>query len=197
MDKVLHKQATIVKGWRHYIEPIHVNQMHGAGMILTARKAIYESSEVRKNWEAWVEALESGNYQQDADGGVLNRLVEGIGSYGSAWCCLGVACDLQGVSWRLDETNNVYTYSDGNGPTYDCLPDSYLMYDSFGIIKETDTDEGRDIYLIVKVHQDGRYHHVLTQASALNDDGVSFDTIAQAIRNTYLNPVYERLAKGL
>lgn len=194
MDKVLQKQATIVKGLMHFIELKHVNEMHGAGMILAARKAIYESSGVRKNWEAWVEALESGNYLQDADGGVLNR---DIGSYGSAYCCLGVACDLQGVSWRLDKTNNLYTYSNGNGPTHDCLPDHNLMNKSFGVIKETDSDGGQDIYLIVKYYQDGKYHHTLTCATALNDDGVSFDTIAQAIRNTYLNPVDERLAKGL
>ena len=193
MDKILKKQATTAK-MKLQTSKYPLRDTHGADMILTARRAIYESSEVRKNWEEWVQALESGEYEQDGDGGVLNRYIDD--EY-STYCCLGVACDLQGVSWQLDQSNSVYTYSsEYTAMARDCLPDHDLMNQAFGVIKEGH-DEGNDIYLIVKYRRDGEYHHGLTQASGMNDDGVSFARIAQAIRNTYLNPVDEWIAKGL
>ena len=151
MDKILKKQATTVRmTLQTPTRPLR--EANGTEMILAARKAIYESSEVRKNWEEWVQALENGEYEQDEDGGVLNR---SIGGGDSTYCCLGVACDLQGVSWQLDRDNGFYTYN----PEYmervhDCLPDHDLMNKSFGVIKEAH-DEGNDIYLIVKYREMG------------------------------------------
>ena len=204
MEKILKKQATTMKSVNIALpkrENVHsqatgrIGDMLGTEMILAARNAIYESSRVRENWETWVEALESGDYEQDADGGVLNR---NVGKGESTWCCLGVACDLQDVSWTKDDGNGVYLYVDKeDGTSRDCLPDPYLMNDSFGVIRQEisldNWDEGNDIYLIAKFYENGKYHTGLVTGSAANDDGVSFATIAQAIRNTYLNPVYERM----
>jgi len=197
MDKVLKKQATAMKVGRSNMSLPHgpvesIGDLTGAEMILTARKAIYESSEVRNNWEAWAQALESGDYQQDSDGGVLKRRK---GPNYSHFCCLGVACDLQDVSWQVDEANGIYLYnSEFSGPR-DCLPDHYIMNRAFGVVKETDTDEGNDVYLVVKFRDGGKYHTGLITASGANDDHVPFKTIAKAIRNTYLNPVYERMGR--
>ena len=196
MDKVLKKQATAMKGSSNTISLPHgpvetINDMVGADMILTAREAIYESSEVRKNWEAWVQALESGDYQQDSDGGVLKRRK---GPTYSHFCCLCVACDLQGVSWQVDEMNGVYLYNpELGGGSRDCLPDHDFMNRAFGVVKENTSDEGNDVYLIAKYRDGGKYRTGLITASGANDSHVPFETIAKAIRNTYLNPVYERL----
>ena len=198
MDKVLKKQATAMKGNQHTISLPHgpvetINDMVGADMILTAREAIYESSEVRNNWEAWAQALESGDYQQDSVGGVLKRRK---GPQYSHFCCLGVACDLQDVSWQIDEMNGVYLYNpESGGGSRDCLPDHDLMNRAFGVVKESTSDEGNDVYLIAKYHDDGKYRTGLITASGANDNHVPFETIAKAIRNTYLNPVYERMGR--
>lgn len=198
MDKVLKKQATAIKGCTNTIMLPHgpvetINDMVGADMIVEARKAIYESSEVRNNWEAWAQALESGDYKQDSVGGVLKRRK---GPHYSHFCCLGVACDLQGVSWQVDETNGIYRYNpELGGGSRDCLPDHYLMNQAFGVIKETTSDEGNDVYLVVKFRDGGKYRTGLISASGANDNDVPFVTIAKAIRNTYLNPVYERMGR--
>ena len=100
MEKILKKQATTMKSVNISLPKREalgrIGDMLGTEMILAARKAIYESSEVRENWQTWVEALESGDYEQDADGGVLNR---NVGKGESTWCCLGVAWDVHDVSW--------------------------------------------------------------------------------------------------
>ena len=159
-------------------------------VISDARHRILADSRVRQNWQEWVEALESGEYEQDRDGGMLWK--------NDGFCCLGVACHLvDSENWRQNDGDSQSTFvwsDDGHKQgNFDTLPPSRLMEETYGIPTFQGWD-GNDVVLIMRRHTAGEgYHHGFVLGSGANDDGETFATIAQAIRNTYLNPVYEQM----
>jgi len=71
----------------------------------------------------WVEALESGKYQQGF--GTLN-------SKNETFCCLGVACEvaiLNGVELRKEKNVNGLFYYNGNPSTLPCAVQQWLDID--------------------------------------------------------------------
>lgn len=116
-----------------------------------------------ENQEKWVQALESGQYKQ----GVFQLRT------GHSFCCLGVACDISGVSKWYKE----YCY-DG----YDkVLPES--VRDWLGLLSidpkiTLNEDEGLEFRPSDKCEPTK-----FMTLSALNDRGVSFERIAKLIRS--------------
>lgn len=117
------------------------------------------------NMKKWIEALRSGTYQQ----GVARLRRQG------RYCCLGVACDLMDSSkwrtsgWRMDDGRISSFY----------LPTE--VADWLGIDKEYRLDpEGLTTNVLVKNRHDQK-----DDIASMNDDGASFDDIADAIERTF------------
>lgn len=110
--------------------------------------------------ERWVEELRSGKYKQGKN--TLRQREDG----GDAFCCLGVLCDIliknkhiEYISWatRPNGSDEILVYDDLNGDR------------EFGVVPEAACNEiGLD-----KVLQD--------DLAKLNDDGMSFEEIADVI----------------
>lgn len=124
----------------------------------------------------WVEALESGEYQQGR-GALRND--------DDTYCCLGVACEVSGLgSW----TGGMHTYTflvDGGGEqsvlpaavsAWLGLPECEAHDDPYDSCRVTGTEPHQDIEL-----SDG------ASGIGLNDDRhATFADIAAAIRRDYL-----------
>lgn len=117
----------------------------------------------------WVRALRSGEYKQTT--GVLRRTdTPGLDGY----CCLGVLCDLAGVTWVQDEDGDwtaMYSNEDGTDCEGGVLPDT-LAIEVFG-----ETYNAQDPQ--VKIFIDDRNEK--KTLSALNDQGYTFADIANLI----------------
>jgi hypothetical protein len=114
-----------------------------------------------------VEALESGEYTQ-ATGSLRTE---------SGFCCLGVACDISGIgAWSQQE--DFYYYVDGDFLECSALPAIMIDYYGLEMMYEECTPQ-----LPLKV---GAYQRFDT-ASDMNDRGIPFAAIAQAIRESYLD----------
>jgi hypothetical protein len=101
----------------------------------------------------WTEALRSGKYKQG------NQVLK---SKSGHFCCLGVLCDISGLSeWKLEEEGLPYEkYFNSNA----LLPEPVRTW--------------AGIYNIF-----GRFHTnaPLESLATLNDDGLSFEQIADLI----------------
>ena len=112
--------------------------------------------------EKWVEALESGKYEQG--NGFLHVLLDGKHKY----CCLGIACEvmgveLMGVEGKLQDT--IFYYGDRSGALGE--------YKQLGLL-----DKVGSFSRPIKYY--GKTYKGLTY---LNDDGVPFKEIAKIIRS--------------
>lgn len=128
----------------------------------TINAAIFEEQEggtsVDKELIAqWIEALESGGYKQ---GKAALRLHD-------SYCCLGVLCDVSGLSTWEKSSTPLYAYYDYTS----VLP--YQVADMVGLPLDGDG---------VKVEFDGYTYDSLIDA---NDNGVPFKNIAAALRAHY------------
>lgn len=105
---------------------------------------------------AWVEALESGKYEQ----GTLWLKADG------KYCCLGVLCELAGLAYN--ETTAVFT--DGEEPQTDVLPQSLVdrigLRDKSGSFRKGAEDDGPSTLICLN-----------------DDDGFTFKQIAEFIRS--------------
>ena len=121
-----------------------------------SRNMLYTLAEIKENRKKWVEALRSGKYKQ-TEGTLKGKDEEGRDRF----CCLGVACDISGLStWESTKVNGrVY---DGN---YGVLPDSVQQWLGMDTSKGSYRNQFGDMYS-------------LTQ---MNDDCLDFDMIADMI----------------
>lgn len=124
----------------------------------------YTDEAVKEHREQWVAALRSGQYQQ-----TKQKLNDGVG-----YCCLGVACELSGITRKKHEEYDETTwfYDD----EYLVLPTSVQNW--LGV---DDTNPVLDMPPSVYLHpQDDEASHARDVAS-LNDEGFTFDQIADLI----------------
>ncbi len=122
--------------------------------------------------EIWIPALRDGRYQQGRE-----HL-----RVGDSYCCLGVACDLRGMEWKS------------------ALSPNMPRPNNVGVLYEV---EGSDMFFPISVQDflgvtyTGRYfdpeYASRGSLSRLNDDGATFDEIADVIEKC-LDP--ENLAYG-
>ena len=113
----------------------------------------------------WVNALESGNYEQSF------TLLHQTNGEKQLYCCLGVLCDLYlknvgDIITEYDEYND-FTYYDGEESV---LPEK--VKDWVGL-----TDSAG------KINADGVRFNTDESLSGLNDEGFTFKEIAQIIRD--------------
>lgn len=123
--------------------------------------------------DMWVDALRSKNYKQGT--GALH--------YGNMFCCLGVLCDIylkeKGESWaEPDEGMTMPRNYKLIGDNSETLP--YCVMTWAGLRSE-DPAVLTDAYLDEGVQVDD-----FVPLSQLNDNGMSFDDIADRIENTDL-----------
>ena len=109
--------------------------------------------------EEWLQALESGKYEQGIGRLHTTSTVQGQ----DAFCCLGVACDL--IKEKFPELVSINRFSDGlvsyNEET-SVLPVKVMVQMNF-----------------INQNPDIEWEHSL---ASMNDSGKSFCTIAHAIR---------------
>lgn len=124
----------------------------------------------KKIAEEWIEALRSGNYSQTS-----LKLKSGKG-----YCCLGVLCDLaaqKGVGkWKPVPFDDTDLFVTENGQHSTVLPDEVVSWagmnqDYRGMGSNGPYPRNGDEPLASH-----------TCLSALNDDGASFEEIAQVIQ---------------
>lgn len=142
----------------------------------------------------WVEALESGDYNQGQ--GLLKQVNKHEGKV--EHCCLGVLCEIAGEEW-IEQDDGV-----GSRPTvaYREVPvlstsglehtrteytDAYLPYSLAERVLDRGTSDPEveitaEIAECNDMFREGETYG-LTQ---LNDEGIPFDMIARAIRRHYL-----------
>lgn len=108
----------------------------------------------------WIEALRSGEYKQDRDGGQLKT--------DKGFCCLGVLADLylkdKGEQW--DKTESEYKVDGCN----QFLPETVKNW--------AEMDQGNP--WLKYVDEEG-YTHCDNAITDLNDSGVPFDVLADLI----------------
>ena len=134
--------------------------------------------------EAWVQALESGEYEQTES--YLRTDTEGVNGY----CCLGVACEISGIgTWSTEPIweGESYIYTAGDEADAEGMPpevaDSLDMRSLLGgfkrIIYRTDED-GEWTATKPEKGIDFKEYHNLT---LINDSGkYDFAEIAHVIR---------------
>ena len=126
----------------------------------------------RERVRQFVAALESGRYRQGIR--YLRR--------GDELCALGVACDVSGLGrWRWSNKQNLYCYRLGDGDTTGLAPD--------GVRSD---DDGTNCYPPTAVanwygfpnsyRMDRELGDVNCSLMELNDDGESFQTLAEIMR---------------
>lgn len=144
----------------------------------------------------WVEALESGDYNQGQ--GLLKQVVdEGKVQH----CCLGVLCEVAGVEWierdngdvvqlvvpyrevpvlsasELEHTRTEYT-------------DAFLPYSlAERVLDQGTSDPEVEITAEIAERNDMFREGETCGLTQLNDEGIPFDMIARAIRRHYLGEV--------
>ncbi len=115
--------------------------------------------------DKWIEALESGKYEQGK-----NTL------YGKrGFCCLGVLCDISGLGeWKREkgQINNRYVISDTE-KVQAWLPETVQKWAGMKSI------DGSFLY---EVHINGGTYDHLT---GMNDYGITFKLIAEIIRKRW------------
>lgn len=110
--------------------------------------------------ELWCEALESGRYHQG--GGVLRNR--------TGYCCLGVACDvMDSTRWTPPDTSEDVIYTYEHEASF--LPQSVVEW------------YGLDGQSPLAIARDGCRWKLATMNDAML---LSFETIAEALRRTYL-----------
>lgn len=109
--------------------------------------------------EKWVKALESGKYKQDTENGYLK--------YNGKYCCLGVACELEGsLKSKPEEFGQYYIKNTKNSfGLSKRLVKKYGFYGQLGETSDRDLSEG---YICL---------------ADMNDSGRTFKQIAKFIRN--------------
>ena len=121
--------------------------------------------ELGKNQEKWLEALESGGYNQTT-GRLARRSNDGSVRY----CCLGVACDISGITKWEAADDGVFRYAQQT----DELPPSVMKWlgvkDHTGCLMNEDGD-------ITPDKKTG-----FGCLTAMNDGRWSFKRIAKFIR---------------
>lgn len=127
--------------------------------------------------QKWVDALRSGKYPQDT--GVLRSTV--------GYCCLGVLCDLyrqeHNIQW------DVHRYNSNLGDHYD-IPENEVtkidLSDEFHFDGELELLPDK-VKLWAGLNDRNPYVHidddVVNQLTELNDNGASFNEIADLIEN--------------
>ena len=138
----------------------------------------------KENIQKLVDALRSGEYRQT--GGMLRR--------GDSFCCLGVACDISGLGqWKdydgraIGNTYYEYVYDiPGSGDDRSHMGTAVLpteVRDWLGV-----NEVNPEVNYVVE--DDDGYdagHMEIAGVASLNDDGYSFDKIADFFERTYLN----------
>ena len=117
---------------------------------------MFTAQEIKQNREAWIAALRSGRYQQSPG---LLRTVHEDGSAG--FCPLGVACEISGLGFWIDEIT-YQTFTDASAHQ---LPDPVKA--ALGL----DEDPAWDDFVIDVMH--------------LNDKPDSFNEIADLIEEYF------------
>lgn len=103
--------------------------------------------------EKWLQALESGEYQQ----GQIN-----LRSVDNKFCCLGVGCEVIGLTARL--THDDYLYDDKVSVAPQALIKALNLHDEYGRIPGA------------------KISHEHSSLTKMNDNGMSFKDIAAFIR---------------
>lgn len=125
----------------------------------------------------WVEALESGDYQQ-GEGRLKTILYDDLPDH---YCCLGVATDCFKDKVNIIDRGHYNAFFD------DVLDRTYVyltpmpIIDYLGLRKSFTSFDGMVTQDIPVMYEDITY-----TLSWLNDQKLSFDNIAILIRNTYL-----------
>lgn len=135
---------------------------------LTPVQDISLSPEVK---ERWIESLRSGNYLQ-----TIERLKATISYDKVGYCCLGVLCEIEGVP-------NSRVYDDINNRAYfefefndDFVSDTSLNYDW---AQERGMNSTGEFLIFFELF--GEKFYQLHSLAALNDDGFTFEQIADII----------------
>jgi len=128
---------------------------------------------MQENVEKWVEALESGEFEQ----------TQGALRAGDSYCCLGVACEVYRREtgrgrWIQVEYTDTREFLAEDSPFEEgsvaVMPGPVARY--FNIESNPSLMYGSD---------DGKLKKSLYAAASLNDKGVPFVEIARAIRERY------------
>lgn len=125
----------------------------------------YKTEEQVQHRKEWIEALRSGKYKQ----------VQAALRRSSGYCCLGVACDLSGLTeWTTHDIDNGgnqwYSYFDE-----ECILPSEVA-DYFGVPTEvalSTIPEGQDAKTLI----------------GMNDAGETFEKIAEFIEKDWIETV--------
>lgn len=115
------------------------------------------------NVEKWLEALESGEYEQGRT--YLHTKENGVEEY----CCLGVACEVaqaNGIELKVEVENGAFYY-DGSSAF---LPHVVQEWVRLAFSDGSPNDD---------------YYSTLSSLTSMNDKGVPFREIAQYIRENY------------
>lgn len=117
--------------------------------------------------EKWLQALESGEYQQG------HKWLRHDGCY----CCLGVACEVLGLEYRDEDQSFVFAEDFMGWRLRDDVAASIGLHNGLGALKSVALLNGRGFYSL----------------SALNDNGMPFTEIAAYIRtnpgNVFVAPI--------
>jgi hypothetical protein len=127
----------------------------------------------------WAKALESGRYKQG-----FGALKDKDGAY----CCLGVLCRVQGLTFRKDPADGEPAIFIGRNDFGNCeyegnvLPDRVIK--SAGLRNMNTAGDFKDEnYAPVAVWKNDL--RVYSDLISMNDDKLDFPTIASAIRKNY------------
>ena len=115
-----------------------------------------------KNRKIWIEALRSGQYQQTS--GLLRS--------DNGFCCLGVACDISGLS----------EWQENFAPNEDGIPFVYYSYLDAPDVLPKEVLE----WLGLKGPQGLLRNHVFNDLAHANDKNLSFEQIADLIESEFL-----------
>ena len=123
----------------------------------------------QKNVTKWLKALRSNDYEQ---GATLLRTPE------DHFCCLGVACDLISQEpWKWDREMEDWYYDEEHE-----LPKQSVMRNAYGV-SHTDMLIPKSWLPEIDLEERGGLSTVTLDI--LNDNGVSFATIADVIERWY------------
>lgn len=115
--------------------------------------------------EKWVNALRSGNYEQNHDGRLRNE---------NGYCCLGVLCDL----YAKENDKEWGNYDAGSGEGYNF--EDYNDFPPQSVIEWAGLSNENPAVEVVYDEEDEPFSDNEPLAS-LNDNGMSFNDIANLI----------------
>lgn len=139
--------------------------------------------------DRWLKALRSGEFPQSRNS--LHR-VEASADIPAGFCCLGVLCEIavqdEVVTKELHEFGVAETYGDGHVAF---LPEEVVSW--AGLSAFSDSDQGPTFRLreVDDLLTEEEFHIVRQMSLShvtvvdLNDNGVSFDTIAKVIERIF------------